>query len=110
MNNGVIDGKSVVGPVNPDELTFEEKIRALEAINLIAEKRDGRIKGRTCSNGSKQRKNMKDGENFSSPTVLLESIMPALIIDAYKGRSVGIMDVPGAYLHAKMPDNKIILL
>jgi len=53
---------------------------------------------------------VKEGDNFSSPTVSLESIMATLIIDAYEGRSVSIVDFPGAYLHAKMPEEKRVLL
>ena len=45
----------VVGPQNASVLTDEEKRRALEAMNLIKEKRTGNIKGRTCANGSKQK-------------------------------------------------------
>ena len=36
--------------------------------------------------------------------------MATLIIDAYEGRSTSIVDFPGAYLHAKMPDEKRVLL
>ena len=32
--------------------------------------------------------------------------MTTLAIDAYKGRDVAIVDVPGAYLHADMPQTK----
>ena len=106
LNDGVTEGKPVVCAEYPDALSRQEKVVALEAINLIKEKRDGRIKGRTCANGAKQRRFVKEGDNFSSPTVSLESIMTTLIIDAYEGRSTSIVDVPGAYLHAKMPEGK----
>ena len=53
---------------------------------------------------------MKEGDNFSSPTVSLESIMTTLVIDTYEGMSVSIVHVPGAYLHAKMPEEKRLLL
>ena len=33
-----------------------------------------------------------------------------LIIDAHEGRDVVIFDVPGAYLNADMPEDKLILL
>ena len=100
LDRGVLEGNPVVVPQNPDVLTPEEKKRALEAVNLIKEKRDGDIKGRTCANGKKQRKYVKEGDIISSPTVSLESILTTLVIDAYEGRFVSISDVPGAYLHA----------
>ena len=43
----------VVGPQDASVLTDEEKRRALEAVNLIKEKRTGNLKGRICANGSK---------------------------------------------------------
>ena len=95
------EGKPVICAENPDFFSRQEKFEVLEAINLIKEKRDGTIKGRTCANGAKQRRFVKEGDIFSSPTVSLESIMATLIIDAYEGRSTSIVDVPGAYLHAE---------
>ena len=103
-------GKPAVGPINPDDLSDDDKKKALEAVNLIAEKRNGDLKGRTCANGKKQRKFVKEGEILSSPTVSLESILLTLVIDAYEGRHTMIADVPGAYLHAEMPPGKRVLL
>ena len=40
----------------------------------------------------------------------LEAILYTLLIDAFEERDVAIFDVPGAYLHAKMPKDKQILL
>jgi len=42
---------TVFGRVNPDTLTQEQKDNALWAINLIKEKRNGIIKGRTIADG-----------------------------------------------------------
>ena len=84
LNDGAMPGKPVVVPQDPDVLTEDEKESALEAVNLIKEKRDGRIKGRTCANGSKQRKYVKEGEISSSPTASLESIIATLVIDSYE--------------------------
>eukprot|EP00957_Ditylum_brightwellii_P187169 14255233-Ditylum_brightwellii.AAC.1 len=39
--------KPVVEPIDADLLTTDDKKKALGAVNLIEEKRDGRIKGRT---------------------------------------------------------------
>ena len=36
--------------------------------------------------------------------------MATLIIDAHEEREVAIFDVPGAYLHAHLPDGKFVLL
>ena len=110
LDEGPMPGKRAVVPIDPDTLSKDEKSRALEAVNLIKEKRDGRIKGRTCANGANQRKYVKDGEIVSSPTATLESIVATLLIDAYEDRYVAIADVPGAYLHAEMPPEKKVLM
>ena len=110
--HGAFPGKKVVDGVDPKTLTEEEKQQALDAVNLIKEKRTGEIKGRTCANGSKQHLYLKENESVASPTVSLEGLITSLIIDAYEGRDVSSFDVPGAYLHVKMPseNGKQILL
>ena len=61
LDEGAFPGKPVVKPIDPNTLTREEKYKAMEAVNLIKEKRCGKIKGRMCANGSTQRKYLKDG-------------------------------------------------
>ena len=36
--------------------------------------------------------------------------MSTLVIDAHEKRDVAIFDVPGAYLHAKFPKDKLVLM
>ena len=91
-------------------MLFRSKKKALEAVNLIKVKRCGKIKGRTCANGSRQRNFIKAEDNFASPTASLEPILATLVIDAYEGRDVAVADVPGAYLHAKSPQDKKVVL
>ncbi len=110
LNDGVLPGNPVMQPISLEDLSPEDKQKALEAVNLIKEKRCGKIKGRTCANGARQRRYVKDDEHFSSPTAALESIMTTLVVDAYENRDVAIADVPGAYLHAKFPKNKKVIL
>ena len=85
-------------------------VEATEAVNLIKEKRNGVIKGRTCADGSKQRNYLKDGETVYSPTVATEALMTTLIIDAMEHRDVAIFDVPGAFLQTEMPQGKHVIL
>ena len=79
-------------------------------MNLIQEKSDGRIKGRTYVNGSKKRFYLKDGESVASPTLSIEGLVITLLIAAYEGRKVISLDVPGAFLQADLPDEKMLLL
>ena len=61
---------SVLRSTNPDKLTPLEKKDLLRAVNLIKEKLCGKIKGRTCADGQKQRKYISQ-EEATLPTVLL---------------------------------------
>ena len=67
------------------------------------------MKGRTCADGRPQRKYIS-GEEATSLTVTTEALLATLIIDTLEHRDVAIFDVPGAYLHENMPDEKFILL
>ena len=110
MNEGQMPGKYVFGYINPDNLSRDEKKRVLEAINLMKKKRHGKIKTRTCANGSKQKRYLKYGEITASPTVLLEAIIGTLLMDANKERYIAIFDILCAYLHAEMLVDKKLLM
>ena len=43
-------------------------------------------------------------EDIASPTVSNAALMMTLLIDTFKGQSVGTTNAPGAYLHADMDD------
>ena len=45
--------------IEVDTLTAEDKVKALDAVNIIKEKLYGAINGRVCANGSKQRRCFK---------------------------------------------------
>ena len=110
LHNGAAAGKPVVAPIRYEDITPEEFEQVMEAVNLIKKKRNGTIKGRSCLNGSKQKKFLKEGESIASPTVCLEAILMTLGIDIYEERDVAIFDVPGAYLHALMPEDKNVIM
>ena len=110
LDKGAVPGKPVVVPVNPDTLTPEQLEKALDLVNLIKEKRDGTIKGRSCANGSKQRMYLKEFESVSSPTVLLQSIIMELLMAACEGRKIISWDVPGAFLQGVLEDGKHVIL
>ena len=103
-------GKPVIQPVDVDNLSQKLKSQAMEAVNLIKIKRCGKVKGRTCANGSVQRKYLSSEDSIASPTVSLEAFLSTLLIDAKEGRDVAIFDVPGAYLHAEFPEDKTVLM
>ena len=65
-----LDDLLVIGAVTPESLSKQERRRALRAINLIKLKRCGKVKGRTCADGSIQRGYISK-EDSSSPTISL---------------------------------------
>ena len=104
LDQGAFPGKPVVEPVYANTLSPTERIMVMDAVNLIKEKRNGTVKGRTCANGSRQRRYLAVDETVASPTISTEGLLSSFMIDAYESRTVGVFDIPGAYLHAEMKD------
>jgi Reverse transcriptase (RNA-dependent DNA polymerase) len=98
---------SVYKPLDSTKLTHKKKRSALRSINLIKEKRDGRLKGRTVADGRPQRA-LYQKSDITSPTVSSEALLLSLLIDAHEGRDVATADVVGAYLRAYMDDEVIM--
>jgi hypothetical protein len=97
----------VFSPEDANLLSPQKKHKALRAINVIKEKRCGRIKGRTVADGSMER-GVYNKEDTASPTVSAESLMLSLIIDAKEMRDVATADITGAYLRADMEDYTLL--
>jgi hypothetical protein len=94
---------------NAEELSTNQKKGALESLMFLKEKRDGTAKGRTCADGRKQRETVEPGA-ATSPNVSLESVLITSTIEAYEGRDVAVVDIPGAYLRSYMDEEVIMLL
>ena len=104
-----LDSKDVFDPVDALTLTAGQKREAFRAVNLIKEKRSGKLKGRTCADCRSQRAHYTKEETTLS-TVSTDVLMLSLMIDAKEGRDVATADVKGAYLHADMEDFVILKL
>jgi len=63
-----LDSKNFFEPLDASTLTASQKREALCAVNLIKEKRSGKLKGRTCTGGWSQRSKYTK-EETTSPTV-----------------------------------------
>ena len=110
LDEGAMPGKPVVQPIDVKQLSDKDKKNALYAVNLIKQKRCGKIKGRTCADGSKQRATLPEGETVYSPTVSTEGLLTTMMIAAHEKRDTATFDVPGAFLQAEMPKDKQVLL
>jgi hypothetical protein len=93
--------RGVFAPVDVKSLTQQEKQRAMESLIFLVEKRDGRVKARTCANGSTQRTYVSK-EEAASPTVMTESILLTATIDAEEDRDVMTVDIPNAFVQTDM--------
>ena len=98
-----LDDMEVFQPVLKSELTQQEVIQSLNSISFIKQKKFGRIKAQACADGRPQRI-LYNKHDASLPTVKTESFLLTSIIDAAEERYVGIYDIPGAFLHSKLPD------
>ncbi len=86
-------------PQHANDLSEEDKKKALSSLIFLKEKKDGNIKARSCANGNPQREHIAK-EEATEPTVALESMFITSTIDAKESRKVVTIDIPGAFLHA----------
>ena len=101
-----LDDLNVFEGVHYYTLTNEQRKKALRLVQLIKEKRCGKIKGRTCADGRPQRAYIPE-EEATSPTAANESILITCLQDANEERYVVTADVPGAFLHSDLSDDQL---
>jgi len=75
---------------------------------FLKKKRCGKIKGRGCADGRKQREHTNKEDAWSS-TVAIEALMLSCIIDGMENREVATADIPGEFMQADM-DEEIVHL
>ena len=100
---------NVFEPVDRSSLSREQLRQILRTIIFLKMKRCGRIKARACADGRKQRF-LYAKEDAASPTVKTESVLLTALIDALEERDVAIVDIPGAFLRAKLDEEVHICL
>jgi hypothetical protein len=87
----------VFEPIDVNELTGQERYRAMESLIFLVEKRDNTVKARTCANGSTQQKYM-GRDKAASPTASTYAILNTAVIDAKQKRDVMTTGVPNAFV------------
>ena len=95
--------RDVMKPVHKHDLTSEQRKEALAYLMFLKRKRCGKIKGRGCADGRKQRAYITKEES-TAPTVSTEAVFLTAVIDAMEGRNVVVLDVPGAFMQAKIDE------
>ena len=93
--------RGVLRAVHKSDLTWDQIKEALGYLMFLKRKRCGKIKGRGCADGRKQRSYINK-EQSASPTVASESVFITAIIDALERRVVVVADIPGAFMHSDM--------
>ena len=93
--------RGVLRAVHKSDLTWDQIKEALGYLMFLKRKRCGKIKGRGCADGRKQRSYINK-EQSASPTVASESVFITAVIDALERRVVVVADIPGAFMHSDM--------
>jgi hypothetical protein len=93
----------VAEPKKANMLTREEKSKPLNYLMFLKQKRSGRIKGRGCADGRKQRL-CKTKEKTSVPTVATESPFLSCTIVGKEGRTAVTSDIPGAFMQTDVDE------
>lgn len=105
-----LDQKQVLKPLLWSSLGRKRREKILRSFMFLKEKRNAsgifeRLKARLVANGKQQDKSLYDESQISSPTAMLSSILMVVAIAAMERRKVVTLDVTGAYLNAKMPED-----
>jgi len=98
-----LDDLSVFRPHYRNYMSKDQIDSTLNVIDLIKEKRCGKIKGRTVVDGRGQRGNYEKNETSSS-ALTLEAFIAILAIDAAESQDVATADIAGEFLKADQPD------
>ena len=102
--------RKVFKPIMSSELTPQERRRAMESLISLTEKRDGRVKARTCANGSTQRDYIQC-EDAASPTASTDSVLITGVIEAKQRRDIMTLDIPNAFVQTPITrgDERVIM-
>lgn len=79
------------------KLTKVGKSEVPRVMSLVKKEICGKFKGRLAADGRKERPYI-DKDSIASPIVSLKSTLTTLVIDAYEGLDVAILDDSGAFL------------
>jgi hypothetical protein len=77
-----------------NDLSEEDRKKALSSLIFLKEKKSGAIKARSCANGSVQREHAAK-EEAAAPTVGLDSVFITSTIDAKESRKLVTINIPG---------------
>jgi len=91
-------------PCSRNEMSHEERRKALRYLMFLKEMQAGTIKARGCVYVRPQR-GYKNAEDTSSPNVSIEALRLLCDIDSKENRYLVVSDIPGSFLCAEVDDN-----
>ena len=90
-------------PISIDELTPQERKKAVQALMFLSEKCECTVKGRLVYNSANTRKCI-DQDKVTSPAAAQESVILTGIIDMKEERDMIVADVSNMFIHACIPN------
>ena len=93
----------VLKPVFKKSMTAQELERVLQYLMFQKMKKSGKIKAQGCADGRPQRRYISK-DDTASPTVSTKALFLSVVIDAYKGRYVVTVNLPGAFMLTEQPN------
>jgi hypothetical protein len=105
-----LHNRTVFEGITIQDMTPLERKRAMESLIFLVEKCDGKLKARTCANGSTQREYI-NREDATSPTAATNALLITGVLEAKQGRDVMTNSVPSAFVQTPIPQDgeKIIM-
>ena len=103
-----IHDRKVMEPVNAKDLSPSQRAEALAYLMFLKRKRDGILKGRGCADGRPQRA-YTNKEDATAPTVAKEAVFLSAAIDAFEGRDVATVDIPGFFLQTDWEGEDVLV-
>ena len=91
----------VMNPKNANKMTTSLKKSVLQYLIFLKQKICGKIKGRWCADGIKQREYLTK-DDTSAPTVATEVFFLTCLINAMDHQKVATVNIAGAFMQAYM--------
>ena len=102
--------RNVFELIHPHKLTAEVRSKAMESLIFLTEKKDDRIKAKTCDNENIQRVYIPK-DDAVSPAASTETVLITSTIKEKQNRDIMTADIPNAFVQTdikKEDQNKII--
>jgi hypothetical protein len=107
-----LHNRIVFKPILIEELTAIEQKHAMESLIFLTENKDGKIKTKTCANGSTQCEYTEHNE-AASHMAMTESHLITAVMDAKQGCNIMTADIPNAFVQTgikkKPSGNRIVI-